>query len=93
MFTINRLELPSALRRCLATTNVIDSLHSGVRQRTRRVTNWQDSTMALRWAASAFMATEKRFRRIMGYKQSWILKSRLDESADQSEVASAKKAG
>ena len=42
MFTVNRLNLPGSLRRCLATTNLIDSTHSGVRQRTRRVTNWKN---------------------------------------------------
>jgi hypothetical protein len=37
--------------------------------------------MALRWAATAFVATEKHFRRIMGYKQLWILKSYLGGAA------------
>jgi hypothetical protein len=46
--------------------------------------------MALRWAATALVETEKRFRRIMGYKQLWILKSYLD---DAEPVASARKAG
>ena len=32
MFTINRLELPSPLRRCLASTNIIESPNAGVRQ-------------------------------------------------------------
>ena len=40
MFTINRLGLPPRLRKCLGSTNLIDSTHSGVRQKTRRVTNW-----------------------------------------------------
>ena len=31
MFTINRLGLPPRLRKCLSTTNPIDSTHSGVR--------------------------------------------------------------
>jgi len=44
MFTINRLGLPAALRRCLGTTNLIDSTHSGARQKTRRVTNWKNVT-------------------------------------------------
>ena len=41
MFTINRLGLPATLRRSLATTNTVESPNSGVRMRTRRVTNWQ----------------------------------------------------
>ena len=51
MFTINRLGLPPRLRKCLGSTNLIDSTHSGVRQKTRRVTNWKNGAMALRWAA------------------------------------------
>jgi hypothetical protein len=47
MFTISRLGLPHRLEKCLGSTYVIDSTHSGVRQRTRRVTNWQSGSMAL----------------------------------------------
>ena len=54
-FTINRLGLPGALRRGLATTNIIESPHAGVRQRTRRVSRWRDVTMVLRWTATALV--------------------------------------
>jgi transposase-like protein len=37
MFTINRLRLLSMLRRCLGTTNIIDSGHSAARDRMHRV--------------------------------------------------------
>jgi hypothetical protein len=37
MFTINRLGLPSKLRRCLGTINLIDNGHSAARDRMRRV--------------------------------------------------------
>jgi len=89
MFTINRLGLPSRLRKCLGTTNVIDSTHSGGRQKTVRVTHWQGGQMALRWAAAAFVETEKNYRRISGYDQLWILKAHLD---DREPVAEMKKA-
>ena len=79
MYTINRLGLPGDLRRCLSSTNLIDSTDSGVRQRTRRVSRWQDASMALRWAAAGFLETEKHYRRIMGYKQLWMLQALLDE--------------
>lgn len=77
-FTINRLELPASLRRCLASTNIIESPYSGVRMRTRRVSRWKNGTMVLRWVASAFLAAEKSFRRIQGYRDLWILKTRLE---------------
>jgi hypothetical protein len=35
--------------------------------------------MALRWAAAAALETEKNFRKIMGYKELWMLKAALDE--------------
>jgi hypothetical protein len=34
--------------------------------------------MAKRWAAAAFLATEKNFRRVMGHKDLWALKAILD---------------
>jgi transposase-like protein len=79
-FTINRLGLPPSLQRCLATTNIIESPHAGVRIRTRRVTNWQNGSMVRRWMASAFLRTEKNFRRIMGYRELWTLEAILNES-------------
>jgi len=80
MFTVNPTStLPKALRRCLVSTNLIDSTHSGVRQRTRRVTNWSSGSMALRWAAVAFVDTEKNYRRVMGYQNLWMLKVHRDQ--------------
>ena len=91
LFTINRLGLPSELRRCLGTTNLIDNGHSALRDRVRRVKNWQNGAMALRWTAVAFDAISKGFRRVMGYKHLWMLKAALDEpSRDRSLVDQAR---
>jgi transposase-like protein len=93
MFTINRLGLPGSLRRCLGSTNVIESPNSGIRNRTGRVKNWQDHAMVVRWVAASLLDMEKRFKRIMGYQQLWILDAKLkalaeDETIDtQSRVA------
>jgi len=92
-FTINEIGLPGKLRRCLATTNLIESPGSGVRLRTRRVCRWRDGAMVLRWAASAYLATEKSFRRIMGFEQLWMLKSYLDRSEEAATVAANRKVG
>jgi hypothetical protein len=81
MFTINRIGLPARLRKCLGTTNVIDSTHSGARQKTRRVTNWANGAMALRWSAAAFVETERNYRRISGYDALWMLRAHLDEAS------------
>jgi transposase-like protein len=80
-FTINRLDLPPSLHRCLATTNIIESPHAGVRIQTRRVTHWQNGKMVLRWMASAFIRTEKRFKKIMGHRDLWALEAILNPSA------------
>lgn len=93
LFTINRLGLPASLRRCLASTNLIDASHSGARQRTRRITNWQSGNMALRWAAAAFVETEKHYRRIMGYQHLWMLKAHLDGGADRDGLTEQRMAG
>ena len=90
MFTINRLELSPALRRCLGSTNLIDSSHSGMRIRTRRVGRWKNADMALRWAVASFLDTEKNFRRILGYKDLWMLQAKLNDLVtgdDPSKVA------
>lgn len=88
-FTINRLGVPPSLQRCLATANIIESPHAGVRIRTRRVTKWQNGSMDRRWMASAFLRTEKNFRRIMGYRELWTLEAILNESQSVTQQAVA----
>jgi putative transposase len=86
MFTINRLGLPATLRRCLASTNVIESPYSGVREKTGRVKRWRDGRMALRWTASALLSIEKRMRRIMGYQQLWMLEAALKDLEEKERI-------
>ena len=64
---------------------------SGIRQRTRRVTNWKNGEMALRWSAVAFVETEKNYRRITGYEHLWMLKAHLDRDDDN--IAEMQKVG
>jgi transposase-like protein len=78
-FTINHLGLSPRLRKCLGTTNIVESSLSGVEGRTGRVTRWRSGEMALRWAAAAVLETEKNFRKIIGYEDLWMLKAALDE--------------
>jgi len=59
--------VPPSLDRCLATSNIVDNPHSGVRERTRRVCPWQPG-MAARGSATAFLEIEKSFRKIMGHR-------------------------
>jgi len=86
MFTINVLGLPKTLRRCLGSTNLIESPNSGIRSRTRRVKNWQDHRMVVRWVAASLLDMEKRFKRIMGYQQLWILEAKLKDMVEDEMV-------
>jgi len=86
MFTLQRLKIPTSLHKCLATTNLIESPHSGIRKRTHNVCRWRDADMVERWVASAWLLTEKHFRRVDGHGQLWALANLLGR-----ETASAKK--
>lgn len=86
MFTINALGLPKTLRRCLGSTNVIESPNSGVRRRTRRVKRWREHGMVVRWVAASLMDMEQRFKRIMGYQHLWMLNAKLKELAEDDVV-------
>lgn len=86
MFTLQRLKIPASLHKCLATTNLIESPHSGIRKRTHNVCRWRDVDMVERWVASAWLLTEKHFRRIDGHQHLWTLATILGR-----ETASVKK--
>ena len=90
MFTLQRLQIPESLHKCLATTNLIESPHSGVRRRTHNVSRWRDAAMVERWVASAWLLTEQHFRRIDGHANLWALAAILGrkiESANKEKVA------
>jgi transposase-like protein len=76
-FTVNRLGLSPALIRCLSTTNIIENPNAIVRATSRRMTNYQDRDMVLRWTAAGFLESEKSFRKIQGLKDLWLLKAAL----------------
>ena len=82
MFTLQRLQIPPSLHKCLATTNIIESPQSGVQKRTSNVTRWRDSAMVQRWVASAWLITEKHFRRIDGHKDLWALAAILGRETE-----------
>jgi transposase-like protein len=86
IFTINVLGLPKTLRRCLGSTNLIESPNSGVRSRTRRVKHWRDRAMVVRWVAASLLDMEERFRRIMGYQHLWMLDAKLKELAEEQTI-------
>ncbi len=73
MFTVQRMKLPPSLYKCLGTTNMIESPQSGVQKRTNNVTRWRHAEMVERWVASAWLLTEKHFRKVVGFRDFWTL--------------------
>lgn len=47
------------------------------------VTRWRDAGMAERWVASAWLLTEKRFRRVDGHQDLWSLAAILGRETAQ----------
>jgi len=77
MLTVNRLGLPTQLRRSLACTNSIENMMGTVRRVCRNVKRWRNAGMALRWTAAGMMEATKGFRRLKAHKQLPILKAAL----------------
>lgn len=93
MFTINAMNLPNKLMRCLSTTNIIESAHWGARQRVGRVRKWDSESMALRWSSCAFEAASHQFRKVMGHQQLWMLKAHLDALGKEAKLEQLKQVG
>jgi putative transposase len=83
MFTVNDLGLTPALIRCLGTTNIVENPNGTLRVITRRVSRWRDRDMIERWAALAYMEAERRFRKIQGHSDLWILAQALGRTEQQ----------
>jgi putative transposase len=77
MFTVNRLGLLPTLMRCLTTTDSSENPECIVRSATQRVKHRRDQDTALRWTAAGFLQAEQYFRKVLGFKQLWILAAAL----------------
>jgi hypothetical protein len=91
-FTVNRMNLSPQLIRCLSTTNLVENPNGIVRATTRRVKNYRDAAMTLRWVAAGFLEAEKSFRKIQGIKDLWTLKAALHRPIDARAVDDGRKA-
>jgi putative transposase len=91
MFTLQRLQIPESLHKCLATTNIIESPQGGVERRTHNVTRWRNADMVQRWVASAWVLTEKHFRRIDGHADLWALAAILGRETKSTDQPSKEK--
>jgi putative transposase len=78
--TVIKLNVPALLKKTLLSTNPIESAFSVVEYKTRRVKNWKSGTdQASRWAASALLEAEKRFRQVKGFKEIEVLVEALNK--------------
>jgi len=93
MFTVNAMNLPGKLVRCVSTTNIIESANWGARQRVGRVRQWESESMAIRWSSCAFEAASKQFRKVMGHQQLWMLKAHLDALGKEAKLEQMKQVG
>ena len=71
LLTLHGLGITGELRKSLASTNLIESLFSVVRDKIQRVKNWKGrrSNQILRWVASAILAHRTKMRRVRGMSQ------------------------
>ena len=90
--TVHRLKLPGLLRQTLSSTNAMESANSGCLGVIRRVCNFKDGAMTLRYAAAGFLEAERGFRRITGFRQIPILQSALAKSIETGDWATLESA-
>ena len=67
--TVHKLRVPELLRKSLASTNIIESAFSVAEDLCRRVKRWRQGDHRERWAGSALLLAESKFRRLKGYRE------------------------
>lgn len=67
--TVTQLGLEDALWRTLRSTNPIENVQGSLERSARNVKRWRSGSMALRWAVTAALEAQKKFRRIRGHHQ------------------------
>ena len=72
-----RLGLFSELGVSLKTTNILESIHARVEDRTARVDHWRNSEQKQRWLATALLDLEPRLRRIKSFRALPLLREAL----------------
>lgn len=90
--TLHRLGLFQELGTSLKTTNLIESINSGLGQKTDKVDCWKNSDQKQRWVASALLDQEQRLRKIKGYRHLPRLKEALKQMIAERELQKMRKA-
>ena len=81
--TLARLGVTGSLRRTLESTNPCESMLEIVRRTQRNVKRWSSGEMALRWTAAGMLEAERRFRKIIGYRDLATLVIAIERDHDQ----------
>ena len=82
LLVIHELKLPRELRNFFSTTNPIESLNSLIEEDMRRVKHWKSSEHFQRWCATYCLASEKKMRKVRGFRNLpglWVLLRKLTE--------------
>lgn len=92
LLVIHELRLSRQLKQLFSTTNPIESLNSLIEEDMRRVKKWKDSAHFQRWLATYCLHSEKKMRRVRGYKALpglWVLLRTIaeDKQFDSTEEA------
>lgn len=81
--TAHRLNVPIELRKSVQSTNTIESMFStGPRKVFRNVKRWRNSEQRQRYLAIGLMESEKRFRKLRGYRMIpiWLSQRIIDST-------------
>lgn len=96
LLVIHELKLPKELKIFFSTTNPIESLNSLIEEDMRRVKHWKSSEHFQRWCATYCLSSEKKMRRVRGFRNLpglWVLlrklteQNQVDTNAEIEEVA------
>jgi putative transposase len=90
LLAIHDLKMSKQLKRVFSTTNPIESLNSLIEEDMRRVKKWQNSEHFQRWLATYCLHSEKKMRRVRGYKALpglWVLLRAMCEGDKQIDFA------
>lgn len=90
--TVTGLGLEGALWRTLRSTNPIENVQGTLDRKSKNVKRWRGGSMAVRWAVTAALEAQKKFRRIRGHKQMPQLIEALKRSSGVREVDNARAA-
>ncbi len=83
--TIHRLGVHKELRRSFTTSNMIESIHALIGQKTDKIDYWKNSSQKQRWVATSLLYIEQRLNKVNGYRHLKELRNALQKEITVSE--------